>query len=67
MNEFVLGIIAFSMRTSENLFCLAVPPQADYLWYLGGLVGFLGGIVIPISRKILTDVVPKEDFGKEKP
>lgn len=64
VNEFVLQIVGFSMRTAENLFCFAIPPSLDYLMYFGGMAGFLGGVVIPVIRKILTNVVPKEDLGK---
>lgn len=63
VNDILLGIIAFTMRTAENIYYFFIPSSADYLMYLGGFVGFFSGISVPILRAILSKAVPKEELG----
>lgn len=63
INDIVLGIIAFSMRTAEDVYYVFIPSSADWLMYLAGFVGFFAGISVPILRAILSKAVPKEELG----
>lgn len=60
----MLGIIAYAMKIAECLLYFFIPTSMPNLLYLGGVIGFFGGICGPISRSIISKSVPKEDLGK---
>lgn len=59
----MLGVIAYVMKTAESLLYFFIPATMPNLLYLGGVIGFFGGICGPVSRSIISKCVPKEDLG----